>query len=140
MGSLVTVAPEFDDFNRFANIFNYYPNGSSGRTVKHLLKGMHTGRFEKYTAEWNDSLREKIYSYYPVDLSKLRYSEVPIAMIYALDDALSSAADSQILVHQIRPTFLKTIRGGHATFLVGKDMTYFTQDVIGLLQKYHSLS
>jgi hypothetical protein len=60
-------------------------------------------------------------------------------MIYAVDDALSSAADSLILVDQIKPMFVKTIRGGHATFLVGKDMTFFTRDVMGLLEKYHSL-
>ena len=55
-------------------------------------------------------------------------------MFYAFDDALSSAADSQILVDLIKPKYLRIIRGGHATFLVGKDMTYFTHDVMDLLK------
>ena len=69
-----------------------------------------------------------------MDLRTLRESKVPIAMFYAFDDALSSAADSQILVDLIKPKYLKIIRGGHATFLVGKDMTYFTHDVMDLLK------
>lgn len=61
--NLVTIAPEYDDFDRFINYLNYYPNGSSSRCLKHMLKGIRTGRFENYTAEWDDSLKEKIHQY-----------------------------------------------------------------------------
>lgn len=32
------------------------------------------------------------------------------------------------------------IDGGHMTFLIGKDMSYFTEDVMMLLQEYQPLS
>lgn len=31
----------------------------------------------------------------------------------------------------------KLIEGGHLSFFIGKDMSYFSNDVIGLLDKYH---
>ena len=31
------------------------------------------------------------------------------------------------------------IEAGHLTFMVGKDMTYWSEGVMGLLEKYHKL-
>jgi len=35
--------------------------------------------------------------------------------------------------------YYEEITAGHLTFLVGKDMTYWTHDVMNLLKKYHPL-
>ena len=35
--------------------------------------------------------------------------------------------------------FYKEIDGGHTSFLVGNDMSYFKEDVIDLLAEYHPL-
>jgi hypothetical protein len=34
----------------------------------------------------------------------------------------------------------QTIHGGHATFIVGKDMSWFTNDVMNIIKQYQPLN
>lgn len=55
---------------------------------------------------------------------------MPTALIYAESDLIATKDDVLELARKVRPVLTKIIKGGHATFLIGKDMSYFTHDVM----------
>ena len=69
---------------------------------------------------------------------------MPIAMFVGKDDTIADSIDAQWTLEQIgigKPVIhYQLIEGGHLSFLIGKDMRYFTDEVMGLLDKYHPVS
>ena len=57
-------------------------------------------------------------------------------------DILGDAVDAEYTREAIGDAVIhySLIHGGHLTFLVGKDMTYWTNDVMNLLAQYHPVS
>jgi pimeloyl-ACP methyl ester carboxylesterase len=105
--SLATIAPEYDNFDRFALMVYYYPAGSSARTLKHMLRGMKFGVLEEYTADWNDSLREKVKAYHPLNFSAFSQTKVPVIFFYSVGDALTSELDVLNLAKLVKPVVIK---------------------------------
>ena len=68
-------------------------------------------------------------------------SQVPVAIFAGTDDVLADATDAQWIRDTIGSNVVhyEEIAAGHLTFLVGKDMSYFTNNVMSLLQQYHPL-
>jgi hypothetical protein len=69
-----------------------------------------------------------------MDISTIK---TPIAMVYATDDELTR--DSPWIKSQLPAETLvlyKEISGGHSTPLIGKDMSYFSNDVLPVIKKY----
>jgi len=68
-------------------------------------------------------------------------SQVPIAMFVGKNDLIATPLDSELLREQIGGNVVgyKIVNGGHLSFMVGKDMSYFTEDVMHLLEAYHPL-
>lgn len=66
---------------------------------------------------------------------------VPVALFTAKGDLMTTLEDVAWTRKQMENTIIyyKEIDGGHATFLVGLDMTYFTVDVMDLLRMYMPL-
>ena len=66
---------------------------------------------------------------------------VPIAMFTGKDDILADLTDSRWTRDTIGDNIVhyEEIDAGHFTFLLGKDMSYWTRDVMDLLQHYHPL-
>ena len=123
--SLINSASQFDDLSRMAQYLDNYPNGASSKTVKHFLQGIQTGVFAEYLTNLStDNIKIA-----RVDLSSV--GEVaPIAFFYGANDLIANCEDVLKLAKEVKPVSNEMIRGGHATFLIGKDMTYFTRDVM----------
>ena len=66
---------------------------------------------------------------------------VPVAMFVGDSDELGDPIDAEYTKEAIGDAVVhyQLINGGHETFLVGKDMTYWTKDVMNLLSQYHPI-
>jgi len=64
-----------------------------------------------------------------------------VAIFTGLYDPLADLTDARYTRDTIGKNVVhyEEINAGHLTFLIGKDMTYFTKGVMGLLKKYHPL-
>ena len=64
---------------------------------------------------------------------------IPVAMFVGEEDLLADPKDSSWTRDQIGEAVVhyEQIPGGHLSFLVGKDMSYFTHSVMGLLERHH---
>ena len=62
-------------------------------------------------------------------------------MIVAKDDTVATPTDAQWTMSQIGAEVIhyQEIKGGHVTYIIGKDMSYFTDDVMGLLAQYNPI-
>ena len=74
-----------------------------------------------------------------IDLGNIN---IPVGLFVADSDKIGDPTDAQNINAAISEHVVqyKEIPGGHWTFVVGKDMSWFTEDVMGLLQKYHPTS
>ena len=75
-----------------------------------------------------------------VDYTNIK-GEVPIAMFVGTKDNLGDTQDARWARDTIKSAgnaikFYQEIKGGHASFMVGKDMSYF-ENVIQLIKKYN---
>ena len=123
--SIINSATEYDDFDRMAFYQQNYPNGISLRTVKHFVQSIDTGTFAAFRQD---------YSAGSTDIQSIDLSDIgkiaPIAFFYGEHDLVADKKDVLALKQLVQPVITKEIKGGHATFLIGKDMTYFTHDVM----------
>ncbi len=64
-----------------------------------------------------------------------KIQNVPIAMFVGAQDTLATVADSEWTLETIGKAVFhyQVISGGHSSFLVGKDMSYFTSDVMKII-------
>ena len=60
---------------------------------------------------------------------------VPVAMFTGKDDLMADLTDSRWTRDMLSDSIVhyEEIEAGHLTFLVGKDMSYWTRDVMNLL-------
>ena len=63
-------------------------------------------------------------------------------MFAAYDDTIADPTDAKWTKETIGADVIhfQWIEGGHTTFLIGKDMSYYTQDVMGLLHTYNPIT
>ena len=74
-----------------------------------------------------------------IDLGNIN---IPVGLFVADSDKIGDPTDAQKINAAISEHVVqyKEIPGGHWTFVVGKDMSWFSEDVMGLLTKYHPVS
>jgi len=67
--------------------------------------------------------------------------QVPIAMFVGRKDKLADEVVNQWAHEQMKGDvkFYKEYDLGHLSFMVAKDMSYFTQDVMNVLKQHHTL-
>jgi len=68
-------------------------------------------------------------------------SKVPVAMFQGKADKLADPEDAEWARDTIGADVFhyQEIEGGHMTFFIAKDMTWFTQDVMSILRDYQPL-
>ena len=61
--------------------------------------------------------------------------KVPVAIICGVEDVLADCTDAIWTANEIgsKVVHFEEVHAGHLSFLVGKDMTYWTDTVMGLL-------
>ena len=67
---------------------------------------------------------------------------VPIAIFQGIEDKIADGKDALWTVDQLGDNVIhyEDIHANHNTFAIGKDMTYFSETVIGLLNEYHPIN
>ena len=129
---------EKDDAVAHNNSELTYNQGASRASLLHFGQVYLTGRFQQWAPKFNKfwNIGEK--KIMPeMDISAIK---TPIAMVYATDDELTR--DSPWIKSQLAAETLvlyKEISGGHSTPLIGKDMSYFSNDVLPVIKKYQPL-
>ena len=91
---------------------------------------------------WADNYTGLIHKERQTDLIPIEnISEVPVAIFAGIEDILADTTDAEWARDRIGDNVVhyEEIHAGHLTFMVGKDMTYFTEGVMDLLQQYHPL-
>ena len=136
----VSSNPELDDNDRFAVYMGHEPNGSSVKSILHYTQNLKQDRFQIYADDYADIIH--FHDVRDTDLIPLEnIQNVPIAMFTGTEDILADLTDSRWTRDRIGDSIVhyEEIEAGHLTFMVGKDMTYFTEGVMNLLYEYHPL-
>ena len=131
--------PDLDDQDRFADYLGHTPKGASAKAIKHFAQNYKENRFQKFSNHYNDfTHRTKKRHTHEFPLDKI---SVPVAMFTGKEDPLADLTDSRWTRDQIGSKIVhyEEIHAGHQTFLVGKDMSYFTKTVMDLLKEYQPL-
>ena len=129
--------PTLDDKDRFQVYMGHFPSGASIQSMMHYAQLITKDDMELY--DWgSQNLNYVHYGQYTppkVDFSKIT---VPTAMFVGFNDELGDPKDNLRTKSLMNPNTLvhyEMILGGHTTFIVGKDMSYF--DTVKSLIKSH---
>lgn len=131
--------PLADDPDRFKVYVNHEPNGASMQSMMMFAQNMRMDRFQEWCPDFNDpfAIGDKHRTAPLIELSNI--TKVPVALIVAKEDTVATPVDAQWTASQIGDAVVhfQEIAGGHVTYIIGKDMSYFTEDVMGLLATYN---
>ena len=137
----ITHNPDLDDSDRFGVYMGHEPNGASVKAILHYAQNLREDRFQVFADDYTDFFKR--HEKRTTDLIPLEnITEVPVAMYTGNVDILADLTDSRWTRDRIGDNVVhyEEIDAGHLTFMVGKDMTYFTEGVMGLLQQYHPVT
>ena len=116
------------------------PHGTPTQSLLLYGQNKREDRFQVWSDDYNHwfNIDEK----HQTDLIDLGNINIPVALFVADSDKIGDPTDAQNIKSAISDHVVeyKEIPGGHFTFLIGKDMTWFSEDVMGLLTKYHPAS
>ena len=132
--------PKLDDNDRFAIYMGHEPNGTSVKSILHYAQNMKEDRFQVFSEDYTDifkRVKKRTTDLIPLE----NISEVPVAIFAGIEDILADTTDARWTRDRIGDNVIhyEEISAGHLTFLVGKDMTYFSKGVMDLLKQYHPL-
>ena len=131
--------PELDDDDRYAVYMGHMPNGEPTKGIEHYAQNMIEDRFQVWATDYSDffkTSRKKHTTLIPIDT----IDKVPVAIFAGRQDVLADTTDARWTAGQVKSTVrYQEIDAGHLTFLVGKDMSYFTNDVMSLMNYYSPL-
>ena len=115
----------------------HYPAGGSTRSLAHYGQMLAAGQFQRF--DFGKDGNVKAYGQeLPPAIPLQNIKKVPVGMFIGSKDELATMEDNRWVKSQVETVVMyKEYDFGHMSFLVGKDMTYFTEDVMSLLQKYH---
>ena len=132
---------DLDDNDRFAVYMGHEPNGASVKALLHYAQNMREDRFQIWSEDYTDFFNR--HEKRTTDLIPLEnISTVPIAIFTGTEDPLADLTDSRWIKDTLSSDVLvhySEVAAGHLTFMVGKDMTYWTEDAMNLLKQYHPL-
>ena len=76
-----------------------------------------------------------------VDWNKIKESTVPVAMYAAKHDLIVKPVDSHFARDLIGKNIVEyfEINGGHLSFMVGQDVTYFRENAMTQIKKYNPI-
>ena len=115
------------------------PNGASTKSIMLYAQNLKEDRFQVWADHYDDIIgRKRQTDLIPIE----NISSVPIAIFAGTHDTIADQTDAHWIRDTLKQEVLahyEDIEAGHLTFMVGKDMTYWTDGVMGLLGKYHPL-
>lgn len=122
----------------------HFPSASSIKALLHYGQSARDNSFKAFDYG-SDSVNKLHYGtrdppLYPLE----KITEVPTAMFVGIEDELGDPTDCEDAKMSISAggdalVHYEEMHAGHASFLIGKDMTYFTDRAMGLIKKYNPL-
>ena len=135
IGIATSSDPALDDNDRYAVYMSHSPNGSSLDAILHYAQNIKEKRFQVWSDDYTDVIgRSKKRTTDLIPLENIQ--EVPVAIFAGIEDTLADTVDAEWTRDQIGDNVVhyEEIHAGHLSFLVGKNMTYFTETVMDLVQ------
>lgn len=132
--------PKADDPERLTVKNAHGPYGTPLKSLLHYAQNIREDRFQVWAddySHWFNIGEKKQTDLIPLENIK----DIPTALFAGKADKLADVEDAQWVRDTIGDAVVhyQEIEGGHISFMIGKDMSYFTNDVMGLLQQYHPL-
>ncbi|CDW90338.1 ab-hydrolase associated lipase region family protein [Stylonychia lemnae] len=131
---------EEDDYERQQVYFGHFPAGTSVRSLNYYGQIRGYGEFMRYDYGKDGNILNYGQETPPIiDITKIQ--KVPIALFVGEDDEVATVIDNRWAKDQLKTlVYYQEYKLGHLSFLIGKDGSYFTQDVMNLLNTYHPLN
>ena len=131
--------PKADDHDRLTVKNAHGPYGTPTKSLLHYAQNIREDRFQVWADDYSHWFN--IHEKHQTDLIPIENIEVPVALFVGQSDKLADVEDAQWIKSQLgdKAVHYQEIVGGHISFMIGKDMSYFTEDVIGLLSQYHPI-
>lgn len=116
---------------------SHEPSGQSYRTFVYYGQQMATGKVALY--DYGKRQNQKIYGSEEPPLVPFENFNVPTGLFSGSLDALASPVDVAWTKEQIgdNVVFAQEYLMDHFSFVMAKDMSYFTRDVVNLVQKFN---
>lgn len=129
---------KWDDPDRFVVYMDHQPNGASVKQLLHYAQDIKEDRFQIWAPKFDDLL----FPTRQTDLIPIQtINAVPMAMFVGIDDVLADPQDASWTANTIGADVFhyQMVNAGHLSFLIAKDMSYWTTDVMNILTQYQPL-
>ena len=141
MGMFVDNDPTVDDQDRYPVMMSYLPAGCGYKNIIHYGQGINrkTQGYWRYDYGKKENVKKYGSETPPqYDLSKIDY---PVAILGGSQDLLADTKDVDWLNEQIKEhvVFYHQYYLGHISFAIAKDMSWFTVDVMALVNHYNNI-
>lgn len=129
--------PLLNNQERMPVYFNHYPSGSSLRSLVYFGQNINAGQFQRY--DFGRRGNKDVYgAELPPRIPVENITKVPIAMFVGKSDELADPVDNEVAKREIPSlVFYEEYRLGHLAFMIARDMSWFTEDAMSLLDLYH---
>ena len=128
-----------DDFSRAKTFLTHLPSGAGWRNFVHYAQIITSNRFQRY--DYGEAANIEKYNtgvppLYPME----NFKNIPIALLGGLLDEMGTPTDVQWTYDTLKPNgnvvFYKQYQLGHMSFIIAKDMSFFSVDTVNLLNQY----
>jgi pimeloyl-ACP methyl ester carboxylesterase len=129
--------PSVDNLDRVKTYFTHIPSGSGYKNQLHFAQIINSAKFARYDHGAAENLK-RYGSTTPPDYNLRGINGVPIALFGGSTDLLVSKTDVDWLNDQLgeAPVWYKQYPLGHMSFAIAKDMSWYKQDVLNLINQY----
>ena len=126
-----------DDPKVGETFLSHEPSGQSWRTFAYYAQMINSGNFELY--DYGHYRNSEIYGQKTPPLVPIQNYNVPTALFSGSLDNLADPVDVAWITEQISDSvvFAKEYLMDHFTFVIGKDMSYFTVDAVNVIKQYN---
>jgi len=129
--------PTVNDPDRTPVYLGHFPSGTSLRSIDHYGQILSSQKFQRM--DYGSTKNKQVYGQTTpplIDLHKIQ--KVPIGLFVGTSDQLATVDDNRWAKTQLATLkFYKEYSLGHLSFMIGRDMSYFSVDVMNLLKQYH---
>lgn len=129
--------PELMNINRLTMARSNAPSGSTWKNTAYYAQVINSGKYNLYDygKKWN----LKIYGQEDVAPVPIENYKVRTALMSGDSDAIAVPADVEFIKEALGDNlvFAKEYHANHGTFVLGNDMSFFSEDAVGLLKKYN---
>ena len=129
--------PSVNDADRTPVYLGHFPSGTSLRAIDHYGQILSSKKFQRM--DYGSSKNKQVYGQTtPPEINLQNIQSVPIGLFVGTSDQLATVDDNRWAKTQLKTLkFYKEYSLGHLSFMIGKDMTYFSVDVMNMLKEYH---